>query len=61
MAQVKIAFRLFLTYFPDNLWLKLAMLSSEKENIWLQQAAMETVCEQLPLVVQPFFQDRLAW
>lgn len=47
MAQVKIAFHIFLPCFPDNPWLKLAMLSSVK--ILLQQAAMETEFELLAL------------
>lgn len=47
MAQVKIAFHLFLPCFPDNLWLKLAMLSSVKNIV--TAVTMETVFEQLPL------------
>lgn len=47
MAQVKIAFQLFLPCFPDNPWLKLAMLRSVKNIV--TAAAMEMVFEQIPL------------
>lgn len=47
MAQVKIAFQLFLPCFPDNPWLKLALLSSVKNIV--TAAAMEMVFEQIPL------------
>lgn len=47
MAQVKIAFYLFLPFFPVNLRLKLAVLSSGESIVW--QAAMATGFEQPPL------------